>query len=108
MTLADLAEGPYFVIASKLDAPELCRTDVTCRLLRALNHEHIGPWRSLGARAFHGMELDMDGVFDDEHCAPAESTTDTGGETAACTGRKLAHIDWKGRYRRFLTEVSTF
>lgn len=107
MTLADLVEGPYFVIASQLDSSDLCRTDATCRLLQALNRAHIGPWRFLGARVFHGMELEMDGIFDEDHHSPSASTKDMRSE-AACGGRKLARVDWKGRFRRFWTEVSTF
>jgi len=93
--LAELAEGPYFVIASMLDAASLCQMDTTCRLHYTMNRAHNGPWRALGAQMFDGLELEQDGVFEQ----PAH---------LADNGRKLARIDWKGRYRRFVAEVPTF
>lgn len=98
-TLAELAEGPYFDIAQRLDASTLCRADATCRLLRQLNRAHVGPWRSLGARAFHGMELERDGIFE---LAERDSGNGEAGRM------KLARVDWKGRYGRFRAEVPTF
>eukprot|EP00747_Dinoflagellata_sp_TGD_P169076 gnl/TRDRNA2_/TRDRNA2_197041_c0_seq1.p1 gnl/TRDRNA2_/TRDRNA2_197041_c0~~gnl/TRDRNA2_/TRDRNA2_197041_c0_seq1.p1 ORF type:complete len:405 (-),score=49.99 gnl/TRDRNA2_/TRDRNA2_197041_c0_seq1:169-1383(-) len=94
--LAELAEGPYFVLALMLDATSLCAADSTCRLLMTLNRAHIGPWRALGARAFHGLELERDGIFESGERDDAEC------------GRKLARMDWKGRYRRFRADVPTF
>jgi len=96
--LAELAEGPYFVVAMQLDAATLCRADATCRLLNTLNRAHVGPWRALGARTFHGMELERDGTFevgerDDDHDDLA---------------RKLTRVDWKGRFSRFRAEIPTF
>lgn len=101
-TLAELAEGPYFVIAMQLDAGALCRADATCRLIRALNRAQVGPWRSLGARAFYGLELDRDGVFE-----LAERDSDASYEHCG-NGRKHARVDWKGRYSRFWIEVPSF
>jgi hypothetical protein len=49
------------------------------------------------------MELDRDGVFDDENHALASSSKDYQQDV-----RKLARVDWKGRYKRFWHEVSTF
>lgn len=100
--LAELAEGPYFVLALQLDAASLCSADATCRLLRGLNRAPMGPWRALGARAFHGMELERDGVFE-----PGDRE-DLHDEAIMCAGRKLARVDWKGRYCRFRVEVPTF
>lgn len=97
--LAELAEGPYLDIAHRLDASTLCRVDATCRLLRQLNRGHVGPWRVLGALAFHGMELERDGVFENTE------RDDTNGQTGRM---KLARVDWKGRYGRFRSEVPTF
>jgi len=102
MTLAELAEGPYFVIAMQLDAGALCRADATCRLIRALNRAQVGPWRSLGARAFYGLELDRDGVFE-----LVERDSDASEEPYG-SGRKHARVDWKGRYSRFWIEVPSF
>lgn len=103
--LSELAEGPYFVVAMKLDAATLCRADATCRLLNRLNRAHVGPWRALGARAFNGMELERDGTFevterDDEH--------DDNNHVSCAASRKLTRVDWKGRYSRFRAEVPTF
>ena len=47
-----------------LDADTLCRSDATCRLLRQLNRANAGPWRALGGRMFHGMELEHEGIFE--------------------------------------------
>lgn len=87
--LAELTEGPYLVIASQLDSGSLCRADAACRQLRSLNRASSGPWRALGARAFGGLELEGEG-FDVEG------------------GRKRLCMDWKGRCRRFSSEVPAF
>jgi len=99
--LAELAEGPYFIVAMQLDVATLCRADATCRLLKRLNRAQIGPWRALGARAFHGMELERDGTFE---LGEREDDTDD----IVCASRKLTRVDWKGRYSRFRAEVPTF
>eukprot|EP00441_Pelagodinium_beii_P006098 CAMPEP_0197688586 /NCGR_PEP_ID=MMETSP1338-20131121/105655_1 /TAXON_ID=43686 ORGANISM="Pelagodinium beii, Strain RCC1491" /NCGR_SAMPLE_ID=MMETSP1338 /ASSEMBLY_ACC=CAM_ASM_000754 /LENGTH=454 /DNA_ID=CAMNT_0043270807 /DNA_START=23 /DNA_END=1387 /DNA_ORIENTATION=- len=96
--LAELAEGPYFVLALMLDVNSLCCADATCRLLRQLNRANIGPWRALGIRAFHGMELEREGTFEKPD----------GPELHPCSGRKLARVDWKGRFNQFRTDVPTF
>jgi hypothetical protein len=97
--LAELAEGPYFLIAGLLDAGSLGCTDATCRLLRELNRMHGGPWHSLGIRVFCGLELDGDGIFEFEGA---------GGNGLMLGNRKYARVDWKGRYTRFMAEVPTF
>jgi len=94
-SLTELADGPYFVLAPWLDAPTLCNTDAACRRLLVLNNAHIGPWRVLGSRAFHGLELQEEGLFEPENGAATE-------------GRKLTRIHWKGRYQRFRSLLSTF
>lgn len=99
VTLAELAEGPYFVLAVLLDAHSLGTLDAACRLLLALNNSHVGPWRALGADMFHGLELEQDGIFEQ----PA-----SGFEDSLEGGRKHAHIDWKGRFRRFRANVRMF
>eukprot|EP00442_Polarella_glacialis_P037388 CAMPEP_0115056996 /NCGR_PEP_ID=MMETSP0227-20121206/5509_1 /TAXON_ID=89957 /ORGANISM="Polarella glacialis, Strain CCMP 1383" /LENGTH=375 /DNA_ID=CAMNT_0002441743 /DNA_START=60 /DNA_END=1187 /DNA_ORIENTATION=+ len=96
-SLAELSEGPYFIIAMLLDGAALCRSDASCRLLRALNRANAGPWRALGTRAFHGMELDREGVFE----AVDQDSLLSG-------GRKHARVDWKGRFAHFQAEVPTF
>jgi hypothetical protein len=100
--LAELAEGPYFVIALMLDAAALCQTDITCRTLYAMNRAPIGPWRALGAQTFDGLELEQDGLFEQ----PASSLDER--DDIILMGRKLARIDWKGRFRRFCDDVPTF
>jgi hypothetical protein len=100
--LAELAEGPYFVIALMLDAGTLCQTDATCKMLYALNRAHIGPWRALGAQTFDGLELEQDGLFE-QPALEAEAR-----EEGIINGRKHARIDWKGRFRRFCADVPTF
>jgi len=94
--LKELADGPYFVLASQLDEYDLCQTEATCRLLYKLNST-LGIWRCLGVRTFHGMELDSHGTFDfgkdvnDNH-----------------EKEKLLRIDWKSRYRHFKMEIPKF
>jgi len=88
--LTELPEGPYFVIASMLDAQTLCQIDATCRLLCAMNRAHMGPWRTLGAQTFNGLELEQDGLFE---------------QPASCL---FGRIDWKGRFYRFCSSVPTF
>jgi len=99
-TLAELAEGPYFVLALMLDARCLCSMDAACRLILALNNSHRGPWRALGVDIFYGLELEQDGIFEQ----PASGIEADGSEGA----RKLAHVDWKGRFRRFRANVRMF
>lgn len=98
--LADLAEGPYFTLALMLDASALCSTDASCRLLRQLNRANMGPWRALGDTAFHGIELEREGTFEKPELDKAE--------IVVCGGRKLARMDWKGRYHHFRKDVPTF
>jgi len=94
--LQELAEGPYLHIASKLDHTALCQVDVTCRLYRTLNRANAGPWRSLGANAFHAVELERDGLFEPLQDDPSSSS------------RKYARVDWKSRYARFVAEACSF
>lgn len=95
--LKELADGPYFVLASQLDEYDLCQTEATCRLLYKLSST-LGVWRCLGARTFHGMELDSHGTFD------------FGKENKEYPEKdeKLVRIDWKRRYRYFKTETPKF
>lgn len=92
-----LAEGPYFIVAGWLDAPDLARTDAACRLLRSLNAAPFGPWRGLGDAAFFGMELDVGGGF-------LPFLGDPSLQTRIERGRQ----NWKGRYKLFHTEAPTF
>mmetsp|Transcript_18677 Transcript_18677/g.47984 ORF Transcript_18677/g.47984 Transcript_18677/m.47984 type:complete len:390 (-) Transcript_18677:458-1627(-) len=101
-TLADLADGPYYVIAAQLGAADLRNVDAACRLTRDLNRVNGGPWCNLGRRAFLGMELAGTGVFDPEE----DEDVAVGPGTLAC--RRLQYIDWKGRYQRFLDGVIHF
>lgn len=103
--ITELAEGPYFALAIFLDAATLCSTDAACRLLRQLNRASIGPWRALGARVFHGLALEWEGTFEQ----PASiADSDREGERSEGSGRKLARVDWKGRFRHFRADVPTF
>merc|ERR1719460_3489310 len=74
--------------------------DAACRLILALNNSHRGPWRALGVDIFYGLELEQDGIFEQ----PASGIEADGSEGA----RKLAHVDWKGRFRRFRANVRMF
>jgi hypothetical protein len=89
--LAELSDGPYFDLAGWLDEASLCSTDATCRRLLQLNSAHIGPWREMGKRAFHGLELHDEGLFE-----PSQPS------------RKFTAIFWKARYKRFQESLSTF
>lgn len=101
LALVDLPEGPYLNACFYLDAHSLCQLDACCRLARALSQSHLGPWRVLGARAFHGVELETDGVFEPPQLQ-------AGGQRVPVRGSKLACLDWKGRYWRFQQELPTF
>lgn len=102
-SLTELAEGPYFEIASWLDASKLCCMDASSHLLRTLNGANGGSWRALGSRAYYGMELERDGIFDS-----AEQRGDAACSELLGGSRKLARIDWKGRFARFRVEVPSF
>jgi len=96
-SLAHLPDGPYFILASMLDAATLCCMDASCRLLGGLNRANIGPWRQLGATVFRGLELDRYGPFEEPGRVRGDSSA-----------RKLTRIDWKSRLARFHTKVQTF
>lgn len=92
-----LADGPYFVIASWLDASDLSSIDATCQQLCHLNAEPGGPWRGIGSSAFFGMELDVPGgffSFDSEHRYSRQP--------------KPGRPNWKFRYNLFHSETPTF
>jgi hypothetical protein len=90
-----MAEGPYLVMAHWLDEATLCSTDAACQRLLAMNSSEIGPWRSMGVRAFHGLELQEDGLFEPD-------------ESAAVGGKKRSRIFWKGRFQHFRSHLSMF
>lgn len=96
--LLELAEGPYFDIVSFLDPTSLGQVDATCKTLREANRGNCGPWSALGTTAFHGLELDSDGLFDQA----------AGEDSFLSLSRKVARVDWKGRYARFRVELPTF
>lgn len=100
---SDLAEGPYFVLASLLDASCLCAMDACCRLTLSLNGAQVGPWRTLGAATFFGLELEQEGLFEQ----PSGSWGSDVREVYV-QRNKVAHVDWKGRFRRFRANVRTF
>lgn len=100
LVLADLADGPYYTIAMQLGPRDLARADCACRLTRELNRSSGGPWWALGRRAFHGLELDGDTIFD-----PADNGTP---QSMRGAGRKVVRWAWKSRYLRFAAEVKLF
>jgi len=107
--LADLADGPYFVIVEFLAASSLGQVDAVSRLTRDLDRASGGPWQALGARAFHGLELDGEDLFEgDRRCS--ESSGGGGGEALAARQRlwPRSQSDWKLRYGRFRHEVKMF
>jgi len=106
MTLADLADGPYHVIASQLDAASLLAVDSVCRLTRELNRAAGGPWHILGKRTFHGLEVDGEDLFE----GPEESKPSPSAALEPLLRRPAsnAHFDWKVRYGRFRQEVRMF
>eukprot|EP00746_Dinoflagellata_sp_MGD_P008177 gnl/MRDRNA2_/MRDRNA2_116334_c0_seq1.p1 gnl/MRDRNA2_/MRDRNA2_116334_c0~~gnl/MRDRNA2_/MRDRNA2_116334_c0_seq1.p1 ORF type:complete len:385 (-),score=51.08 gnl/MRDRNA2_/MRDRNA2_116334_c0_seq1:18-1112(-) len=60
--LLELTEGPFWVLASCMDAHDLCQMDITCIELRTRSST-LGLWRALGARVYHGIELERVGIF---------------------------------------------
>lgn len=93
---AQLLDCPYQIIAEMLNASALCHTDATCRTLRSKNCSCIGPWRILGSRAFHGLELEREGLFEQPD------------GTQCGSDERLAHIDWKVRFRKFCQDLQSF
>jgi hypothetical protein len=89
--LRDLATGPYFVLAAKIQEAELCALDASCRLFRSINSNF---WRELGSKTFYGIELEGEGTYESQECATLK--------TVGCT------IDLKRRYRHFRTEAPKF
>jgi len=61
----------------------------------------VGPWRALGTQRFCLLELENDGAFEQPVLGMETFKIDP-------LSRKFARIDWKGRFRRFRSEVATF
>jgi len=102
--LIDIPEGTYLGAAQYADAYSLCQLDAACRLTWGLNRSDCGPWRSLGASTFKGMELESEGDFDQaasRTCCPRFVSLPVG------NGRRT-NIDWKNRYRLFKADLPTF
>eukprot|EP00437_Effrenium_voratum_P018189 CAMPEP_0181446104 /NCGR_PEP_ID=MMETSP1110-20121109/25934_1 /TAXON_ID=174948 /ORGANISM="Symbiodinium sp., Strain CCMP421" /LENGTH=392 /DNA_ID=CAMNT_0023570175 /DNA_START=20 /DNA_END=1196 /DNA_ORIENTATION=+ len=95
---AELCGGPYYILSVMLDVNSLCSMDATCKLLRQLSRTNLGPWRELGRRAFHGLELEREGTFEPELLA----------EEDQCCRLKMSRVDWKVRYYHFKYSVPTF
>eukprot|EP00927_Polykrikos_kofoidii_P038947 TRINITY_DN33393_c0_g1_i1.p1 TRINITY_DN33393_c0_g1~~TRINITY_DN33393_c0_g1_i1.p1 ORF type:complete len:544 (-),score=84.93 TRINITY_DN33393_c0_g1_i1:34-1569(-) len=94
--LADLAGGPYFMMASCLDASDLSHMDAVCHLLLALNGLPAGPWRLLGDRTFLGMELEVPGGFLPFH------------DSSSVPLPVVGSTSWKARCEFFHREVQMF
>ena len=99
LSFAELSGGPYYVLAAMLDANSLCSMDATCKLLRQLSRTNLGPWRAMGTRAFHGVELGREGLFDQP---------DPNLELEQRNRLKMSCVDWKVRYHHFKHSVPTF
>jgi hypothetical protein len=81
--------------------------DASCRQIQTINQANYGPWRTLGAHFFYGMELDQLGTFEPtDRCSDSSSSSSQ--ENTSASGRKVARLDWKNRYGQFLSQVSTF
>eukprot|EP00928_Gymnodinium_smaydae_P016195 TRINITY_DN16040_c1_g5_i1.p1 TRINITY_DN16040_c1_g5~~TRINITY_DN16040_c1_g5_i1.p1 ORF type:complete len:480 (+),score=69.05 TRINITY_DN16040_c1_g5_i1:120-1442(+) len=113
--LVDLPEGPYMLAGLYLDARSLCQVDVACRMARVLNQSPLGPWRALGCRECHGVELEGDGIFDVleqlgdmRSSGPSNNLRPWAGAPANARALKVVRVDWKGRYWRFKKELPTF
>lgn len=104
-SLVGLICGPYFDVATWMDATSLCRTEAACRALSRLNRGDAGAWRQRGLVAFRGLELEQGGPFDPSQREEAGEHSRSSGES---TPRPRPCIDWKSQYRRFRTELLTF
>jgi len=102
-TFSDLTGGPFFFVASYLNASDLGHLDAACRQLRDLNRTNGGPWCALGSRIFHGLELDSEGVFE-----PVEPECEGGTYESMMKGRRVSRVDWKGRFMWFRVSMPTF
>jgi len=108
ITLAELPDGPYLVLATFLDATALCKTDSTCRIFRQLNCSGIGPWRSLGLKKFFGLELEREGTFELPTVSNPMNRRLRFGVANCDSRRKVPCVDWKARFQYFCTNVPTF
>lgn len=82
---------PFAAIASQLDAASLCCLDACCTTMRTRQGSLLGPWHRHGLRAFHGVEVDLDGESQRFDSQPGGIPTTS---------------DWKHRCRRFHEGVS--
>eukprot|EP00928_Gymnodinium_smaydae_P005531 TRINITY_DN11882_c0_g1_i1.p1 TRINITY_DN11882_c0_g1~~TRINITY_DN11882_c0_g1_i1.p1 ORF type:complete len:368 (+),score=44.32 TRINITY_DN11882_c0_g1_i1:71-1174(+) len=92
LTLEDVPEKAYKSAMSHLDVASLCQLDAACRWLRRTNRATLGPWHTLGALAFYGMEIYGEGDF--EAVLPAM--------------QQQFGPDWKHRYKLFHLNITTF
>ncbi|CAK9029184.1 Uncharacterized protein SCF082_LOCUS18671 [Durusdinium trenchii] len=91
--LQNLEDGPYFIVASFLDANSLAAADAACQAFRTLNMIAGGPWQSLGEEMFQGLELEEEGTFQ------GDGTADPA---------RVARVDWRGRFARFRRALPSF
>jgi hypothetical protein len=96
--LKELTEGPYLVLASYMDAHDLCQIDASCTELKAFN-SMLDLWRSLGARVYTGIDLECEGTFE----PTATCSTICWKTQSACTA-----IDWKRRFGQFKQGIFEF
>jgi len=117
--LAEIAGGPYIVLASMLDAGALYRCDAACRSLRMMNRSDSGPWRALGANMFPGLELAGGIGFEDVQAeqrgksssiiCPRELEEPTlRRHQAGLSEVGVGRVDWKMRFHRFRSEIVAF
>eukprot|EP00928_Gymnodinium_smaydae_P005532 TRINITY_DN11882_c0_g1_i2.p1 TRINITY_DN11882_c0_g1~~TRINITY_DN11882_c0_g1_i2.p1 ORF type:complete len:554 (+),score=62.25 TRINITY_DN11882_c0_g1_i2:71-1732(+) len=92
LTLEDVPEEAYNSAMLQLDVASLCQLDAACRWLRRTNRATLGPWHTLGALTFYGLEMYYFGDF----------------EAVMPVAEQHFEPDWKHRYKVFHLNKNTF
>lgn len=107
--LLELTEGPLLVLASYMDAHDLCQIDASCNEFRALT-KTLGMWRALGVRVYHGIELERFGTLEElcklQPCERVGSFIPDWTLNLKCGFWDNGY--WKSQYGRFAREILEF
>lgn len=95
----ELTEGPFLLIASYLEAQELCQIDAACIRFKVLSDE-LNLWRNLGTTVYAGIALEREGTF--------ENLTSWSWKSFSCCRYGDGFNVWKQRYGQFKREIFEF
>lgn len=117
--LRDLDDGLYLHVVAFLPKKSLLSFDATCRYARKSHSRACGPWWEMGRRAFQGVEVNRL-LFDYTSWPEAPETQSTSECKPNGFGMDLAEmkkmpvamwrsqVDWKARYRTFVSAARQF